>query len=102
MTFAAMGLVVASRAQTLETASGLINLVMLPMWLVSGIFFPIDRFPEVVLPLIKLLPLTALIDAARGIMIEGETLAGLWSPFLVLAVWTAACFAIALRYFRWY
>lgn len=102
LTFAGMGLVVASRALTLETASGIINLVMLPMWLVSGIFFPIERFPEAAQPLIRLLPLSALIDGVRAIMIEAATLGSLGFPLAVLAVWAILCFFIALKLFRWY
>ena len=45
-TFAGLGLLVGCRAKTLETASGLMNLTMLPMWLLSGIFFSPDRFPQ--------------------------------------------------------
>lgn len=100
--FAGIGLVIACRAQTLETASGIINLVLLPMWLVSGIFFRSDRFPEAVQPLIKILPLTALIDAMRAIMLEGAGLAGTWPQLAVLAIWTVACFFVSLRFFRWY
>lgn len=102
LTFAGVGLLVASRARTIETASGLMNLVMLPMWLLSGIFFSAERFPAVVQPLIKLLPLTPLIDAMRAVMIEGTPLAGLMSEAAILIAWGLASFFIALRWFRWY
>ena len=51
------------------------NLVMLPMWILSGVFFSSERFPEAVQPLINLLPLTALNQLLRGIMLEGQSLA---------------------------
>ena len=99
--FSGIGLLVASRAQTLEAVSGLMNLVMLPMWIFSGIFFSTDRFPEFMQPFISLLPLTPLIRALRAVMLEG---AGLWAitpNLLIMAAWAVITFAIALRIFRW-
>ncbi|MBX9790935.1 MAG: ABC transporter permease [Pirellulales bacterium] len=100
-TFAAIGLLMASRARTVETASGMINLVMMPMWMVSGIFFSADRFPAATQPLIKALPLTAVINALRGVMIEELSLFALWGPVTVLLIWGIASFAVSLRLFRW-
>jgi ABC-type multidrug transport system permease subunit len=99
--FAGIGLLVASRAQTVETISGLMNLVMLPMWILSGVFFSSERFPEEVQPLINLLPLTALNQLLRGIILEGKSLAALWPQVGILGVYGAATFATALRIFRW-
>jgi ABC-type multidrug transport system permease subunit len=99
--FAGVGLLVASRAQTLETVSGLMNLVMLPMWLLSGVFFSSDRFPGVLQPLIKALPLTLLIDALRGVMLEAASLTSLWVEIAGLFAWGAITFVLALRWFRW-
>ena len=75
-TFAGLGLLVASRAKTMEAVSGLMNLVMLPMWMLSGIFFSSERFPDAVQPFIKALPLTPLIDALRAVMLEGAVAGG--------------------------
>ena len=99
--FSGLGLLVAARPRTLEAVSGLMNLVMLPMWLLSGIFFSSDRFPAVVQPLIKALPLTALIDALRAVMQDGASLASQWGPIANLAVWSVLSFVLALRWFRW-
>lgn len=99
--FGGLGLLVASRAKTIETVSGLMNLVMLPMYIVSGVFFSSDRFPDVVQPIIKLLPLTAMNDALRGVMLEGKSLDELGRELLVLAVWGLIPFAVALKIFRW-
>lgn len=99
--FAGIGLLVASRAQTVETVSGLMNLVMLPMWILSGVFFSSERFPEVAQPLINLLPLTALNQLLRGIMLEGKSLAALWPQVAIMAAYGAGTFAVALRVFRW-
>ena len=99
--FAGIGLLVASRAKTLEAVSGLMNLVMLPMWVLSGIFFSSDRFPEAAQPVIKLLPLTLVIDALRAVMLEGATLASQSFAVAGLAIWAAVSFMLALRWFRW-
>jgi ABC-2 type transport system permease protein len=99
--FAGMGLLVASRAKTVEAVSGLMNLVMLPMWLLSGIFFSSDRFPEAVQPLIKALPLTSLINALRAVMMEGASLATQLPEIAWLTGWAVVSFALALRWFRW-
>jgi ABC-2 type transport system permease protein len=99
--FSGIGLLVASRAQTIEAVSGLMNLVMVPMWIFSGIFFSSERFPEAIQPLIRLLPLTPLIDALRAVMLEGAPIATQAGRITIMAVWGAVSFALALRWFRW-
>ncbi|HEX4611319.1 MAG TPA: ABC transporter permease [Urbifossiella sp.] len=99
--FAGIGLLVASRAQTIETVSGLMNAVMLPMYLLSGVFFSSARFPTEIQPLIQLLPLTALNDGLREVMNDGAGWAALGRPVAVLTAWGGVSFAIAFRYFRW-
>ena len=99
--FAAIGLLVASRAQTLETASGLMNLVMLPMWTLCGIFFSYERFPEFVQPIIKLLPLTPIIDSLRAVMMDGKSITTLGPEFAIIITWCILPFVIALAVFRW-
>ena len=101
MAFSALGLLVASRAKTMEAASGLMNLVMLPMWILSGVFFSAARFPAVVQPLVRALPLTAAIDALRGNMLQGMNLGQLITPMAILLTWLVMSFAVALRIFRW-
>jgi len=99
--FAGLGLLTASRAQKIESVSGLINLVMMPMWIFSGVFFSYERFPAVIQPLIKALPLTALNDALRATILEGASLASQSGRMLVLIVWGGLSFLLALRLFRW-
>ena len=99
--FGGVGLLTASRAQKIESVSGLINLVMMPMWIFSGVFFSYERFPQVVQPVIKALPLTALNDALRAIILEGASLSSQWVPLLVMALWGGLSFLIALKWFRW-
>jgi ABC-2 type transport system permease protein len=101
LSFSALGLLIASRARTIEAASGLMNLVMMPMWILSGVFFSAQRFPDFMQPLIKVLPLTALINALRANMLQGVGLQQLVSETAILAAWLAVCFLLALRLFRW-
>jgi ABC-2 type transport system permease protein len=100
-TFCAFGLLLASRARTIEGVSGLMNITMMPMWIVSGVFFSAQRFPDALQPLIKLLPLTAVIDALRANMLQGAGLANVASEVGILGVWLVVCFSLALWMFRW-
>ncbi len=101
VSFGGVGLLTASRAQKIESVSGLINLVMMPMWIFSGVFFSYERFPKIVLPLIKALPLTALNDALRAIILQGASLSSQWMQLAVLVLWGALSFLLALKWFRW-
>ncbi len=101
LTFAGLGLLTACRATKIETANGLMNIVMMPMWIFSGCFFSYERFPVVVQPLIRLLPLTALNDALRSTILEGGSLAAQGNRLLVMALWGGISFFLALRWFRW-
>jgi ABC-type polysaccharide/polyol phosphate export permease len=101
LSFSALGLLVASRVRTIEAVSGLMNAVMMPMWVLSGVFFSSQRFPDVVQPLIKAMPLTAVIDALRANMLQGAGLAQVAPQAGVLGAWTVVCFALALKLFRW-
>ena len=101
LSFSAVGLLVASRVRTIEAVSGLANLVIVPMWVVSGVFFSSQRFPDLVQPIIKVLPLTAVIDALRANMLQGAGLAQMVPQAGILSAWLIVCFALALRLFRW-
>ncbi|MGQ0650085.1 MAG: ABC transporter permease [Gemmatimonadaceae bacterium] len=99
--FGALGLLIASRAKTVEAASGMMNLVMLPMWVASGVFFAASRFPDVVQPFVQALPLTAVVDALRLNMLQGGGLSVVGGELAILAAWLVIGFALALRLFRW-
>jgi ABC transporter DrrB family efflux protein len=99
--FAGIGLLIACRAKTVETVSGLMNLVMLPMFVLSGIFFPSDRFPDALQPFIQALPLTALNNALRGVMLDALGPVQLGPELAILAAWGLLSFLLALRWFRW-
>jgi ABC-type multidrug transport system permease subunit len=99
--FAGLGLLIACRTDKIETVSGLLNLIMLPMWLLSGIFFASSRFPEAMQPFVQALPLTQLNIALRGVILEGAPLAAQGWPLLILTVYGVVSFAAALRWFKW-
>jgi ABC-2 type transport system permease protein len=99
--FGSLGLLMGSRARTFEAASGLMNLLSVPMWVLSGVFFSATNFPDAVQPFIQALPLTALVDAMRRVVLEGAVLTSLWRELAVIATWTVVPFAIALRIFKW-
>jgi ABC-type multidrug transport system permease subunit len=99
--FAGLGLLLGCRTEKTEVMSGYINATMLPMYLLSGIFFSSRRFPEEIQPFIQALPLTQLNDALREVMIEGLAFEKVAWRLAILAAWAVVCFALALRYFRW-
>jgi ABC-2 type transport system permease protein len=101
LAFGSIGLLVGSRVRTLEAVSGLMNLTMVPMWVLSGVFFSSANFPDAVQPLIRALPLTAVVDALRAVVLEGATLGGIRTELATLAAWTIVPFAIGLRIFKW-
>ena len=100
-TFSGIGLLVAARPTTIEGVSGLMNFIMLPMWLLSGTFFSSERFPQVLQPFIQALPLTALNNLLRALMNEGAPLASHWVPIAILLAWCVVSFIVALKIFKW-
>jgi len=100
-TFSGIGLLVAARPTTIEGVSGLMNFIMLPMWLLSGTFFSSERFPQVLQPFIQALPLTALNNLLRALMNEGAPLMSNWIPIAILLAWCVVSFIVALKIFKW-
>src|SRR5207249_4513366 len=101
LAFSALGLLIASRVGSIQAASGLTNLIMLPMWILSGVFFSADRLPNAVQPIVRALPLTATVNALRANMLQGETLSAVLSQIAVITGWLIVTFFLALRLFRW-
>jgi ABC-2 type transport system permease protein len=100
-TFVAIGLLAASRARTVEALSGLLNLITLPLWILSGVFFSSSNFPAWLQPFIQALPLTALNDALRLVMLEGGSWAVIAGDVAIMLVWALGSFGLALLLFRW-
>ena len=96
-----IGLLVASRARTVEGASGIGNFLMLPMWIFSGVFFSSSNFPAAIQPVVQALPLTALVNALRAVMLQGAGIAGILPQLAVLGAYLVVSLTIALRIFRW-
>lgn len=101
LSFSSLGLLISSRARTIEAVSGLMNLIQIPMWILSGVFFSAQRFPPAVQPFVQALPLTATIDALRSNMLQGTTLLQLTPQIAVLLGWLVVCFGLAMKLFRW-
>jgi ABC-type multidrug transport system permease subunit len=101
LTFSALGLLLGSRARTFEAISGLMNLGMIPMWILSGVFFPSSNFPAAFQPVIQALPLTATNDALRAIVLDGTPLEGVAGELSIIGAWGVGSFFVALRLFRW-
>jgi ABC-type multidrug transport system permease subunit len=100
--FSGIGLLLGSRTEKTETMSGFINGLMLPMYILSGVFFSSKRFPEAVQPFIQALPLTQLIEALREVMLEeGTTLLDVWWRLAILLAYAVVTFYLALRWFKW-
>jgi len=99
--FSGIGLLTASRARTIEAVSGLMNFIMMPMWLCSGVFFSYERFPDSVKPIIRLLPLTLLNDALRAVINDAASLTQIAGKLALLAAWGLVTFMIGLKVFRW-
>jgi ABC-2 type transport system permease protein len=103
LAFAGIGLLAGSRVRTSETIGGLMNLIMLPMWLFSGVFFRSSAFPFWLQPFIQALPLTQLVNALRMNLLEGAGFGDLeiLKALAILGAWAIGTFFIALRIFRW-
>jgi ABC-type multidrug transport system permease subunit len=101
LAFAGIGMLVACRTSTTEAVSGLMNLIMLPQYLFSGVFFSSERFPNSAQWFIQALPLTQLVNAMRRVILEGAQFLDVATALAILAAWAVVTFAMALRFFRW-
>jgi len=101
LSFGGLGLLIASRAKTTEGVSGLMNLAMLPMWVLSGVFFSSANFPKAAQPIIQALPLTATNNALRATMLQGAGWEAVLPSLAIIVAWGVVSFAVALRIFRW-
>jgi ABC-type multidrug transport system permease subunit len=101
LSFGGLGLLLASRVRTIEAVSGLMNLIMVPMWVLSGVFFASSNFPDVMQPFIRALPLTALNEALRAVVNEGLPLSALGPQLAIMLAWGLGSFGLSLKLFRW-
>ena len=100
--FAGMATLISCRTANPEVGNGIISAVTTPMFVLSGIFFSYQHFPDWSIPFIKIIPLTMLSDSIRSIFIEGAGFSDVALPFFVLLVMGILFFAIGLKLFKWY
>lgn len=100
--FGGLAIFVSSRTANTEVGNGLINAVVLPMTVLSGIFFSYYNFPEASVPFIQKLPLTLFTDAIRSIFTEGAGFAQTGMPSAILLAFGVFFFSAGLRIFRWH
>jgi ABC-2 type transport system permease protein len=101
MAFLALGYVIASFAQTEDSANGMTSVVQFPMMFLSGTFFPLEEMPAFLQGIALIIPLTYLSDALRQVMVGGAAFAPLWVCAAVLGAWLVGGFLVASRKFRW-
>ncbi|HEY2784817.1 MAG TPA: ABC transporter permease [Fimbriiglobus sp.] len=99
--FSGIGLLIGSRASRMEVAAGLMNAVMMPSWLLCGVFFSAKNYPDTMQPFIQALPLTALNNGLRAVINDGAGFESIWLPVLILLAWTVASFAVGKKLFKW-
>jgi len=99
--FSGIGLLIGSRASRMEVAAGLMNAVMMPSWLLCGVFFSAKNYPDWMQPAIQALPLTQLNNGLRAVINDGGGLESIWLPALVLLAWTVGSFVAARKLFKW-
>jgi ABC-2 type transport system permease protein len=100
--FAGLAVLISCRTAKTEIGNGLINVVVMPMMLLSGIFFSYHNFPDKLIPVLQKLPLTLVADAMRSIFIEGAGISQIIVPTLVLTIGGIITFIVGLKFFRWY
>lgn len=102
ISFSGIAILASCRTANTEIGNGLINAVVLPMMVLSGIFFSYHNFPDWSIPFIQKLPLTLLADGIRSIFIEGASLSDIYFPSLILGVTGILFFSVGLKIFKWY
>jgi ABC-2 type transport system permease protein len=100
--FSGIAILASCRTANTEIGNGLINVVVLPMMILSGIFFSYHNFPEWSIPFIQKLPLTLLADGIRSIFIEGAGLSDIYFPSMILGTVGILFFTVGLKIFKWY
>ena len=100
--FAGIAIFISSHTGNTEIGNGLINVVVLPMMVLSGIFFSYHNFPDWSLPFIRIMPLTMLADGIRSIFIEGTGFAQNFLPIVILLTTGVFFFTIGLKIFKWH
>ncbi len=99
--FSGLAVLLASKTANTQVGNGLINAALLPMMLLSGIFFSYHGFPDFLQPVIQWLPLTIFADAVRSVYLEGQSILALWPSLIILTTAGLLMFLLGRRLFRW-
>jgi len=102
MAFSGISILISSHTANPEIGNGIINAVVTPMMVVSGVFFSYHNFPDWSIPFIQYLPLTILADAVRSVFNEGFTLINVYIETIILSITGIVCFIAGLKIFKWY
>ena len=100
--FSGIAVFISSNTSKTEVGNALINVVVMPMMILSGIFFSYHNFPDWFIPIIQKFPLTIMADDIRGIFIEGAGFAETFIHGLILSVTGILFFIAGIKYFKWY
>ncbi|MBI5541335.1 MAG: ABC transporter permease [Bacteroidia bacterium] len=100
--FMGLSILLASRTANTQVGNGFISAITMPMMLLSGIFFSYSNFPDVIIPIIKYLPLTLFADSLRSIINEGYGVMDIIQPLLILSLTGLTTFFVGLKIYKWY
>ncbi|XOV95048.1 MAG: ABC transporter permease [Bacteroidota bacterium] len=100
--FTGLAILIASRTANTQIANGLINLVVMPMMILSGIYFSYHNFPDLMISIIQFLPLTVLADSIRSVFIEGATLVNVLPEIIGLFAFGFILYGLGIRIYKWY
>lgn len=100
--FAGIAIFLSSHTSNTEVGNGFINAIVMPMMVISGIFFSYHNFPDWSIPVIKKLPLTMLADSIRSIFIEGAGYEQVSLSFFLLTAIGVLFFGAGLKIFKWH
>jgi ABC-2 type transport system permease protein len=100
--FSGIAILISCRTANSRIGTGLINVISLPMMVLSGIFFSYHNFPDFAIPIIRRFPLAMMADSLRSVFIEGAGIVQVSLNATMLCLLGIICFAIGLRTFKWY
>ena len=100
LTFLNLGFIVGSLSKSVQAASGLGNLLTMPLMFLSGVFFPTDNLPSIMALAVKYLPLTPLLEALRGVLLTAQPLSDFPTQLVLLGSWVVITGMIAVKTFK--
>jgi ABC-2 type transport system permease protein len=98
--FLNLGFIVGAYSKSVQAASGLGNVVVLPLLMFSGVFFPADALPGVVSSVVGFMPLAPMVDAMRGVTLQAKGLADFPQELAIIGAWLVATSLVAVKVFR--